>query len=129
MVSLCSISLMSRVRLTSSALMAASCLVMASSSALMLAACSLMVASTSLILDFLDFSLQCLDIPLVGEVFITAGLTPGDDFGLGLRHADASQALNEVVGVEGDGFSFHGMQGNGWGGGIASWCGGASVNP
>ena len=69
-------------------------------------------------LDFLNFSLQCLDIPLVSEVFITAGLSLGKDFGLGLGHADAGQAFHEVVGVEGGGFCFHGTEGNGSGGGL-----------
>ena len=69
-------------------------------------------------LNFLDFSLQPLDIPLIGEVFISAGLSPGEDFGLGLGHADAGQALDKFMGVEGGGFCLHGMQGNGWGGGL-----------
>ena len=39
----------------------------------------------------------------------------GEDFGLVLGHAGFSQALDEGVGVEGDGLSLHGAQNSGWG--------------
>ena len=63
-----------------------------------------------------DFGLQPLDIPFVGELRITAGLSPGDDFGL--SHAGAGQALDKFMGVEGGGFCFHEAQADGQGGGL-----------
>ena len=68
--------------------------------------------------DFLDSGFQSPDIPLVGEVFIAAGLSPGKDFGLGLRHAGVGQAFDEVVGVKSRGFCFHGKQNNDQGEGL-----------
>ena len=46
------------------------------------------------------------------------GLSLGEDFGLGLGHADAGKAFDEVVGVEGDGFYLHSVQNSGWHGGL-----------
>ena len=59
---------------------------------------------------------QRLEVWLGGEVFITAGLPPGDDFGLGFRHVGAGQALDEGMRVKGD-LRFHKAQNSGWGGG------------
>ena len=56
---------------------------------------------------------QRLKVWLGGEVFITAGLPPGDDFGLGFRHARAGQALDEGVSVEGD-LRFREARNSGW---------------
>ena len=47
------------------------------------------------------------------QAFIEVGLPIGDDFGLVFGHAGFSQALDEGVGVEGDGLSLHGAQNNG----------------
>ena len=51
------------------------------------------------------------------QAFIKVGLPIGEDFGLVLGHAGPSQALDEGVGVEGDGLRLHGSQNSGWGGG------------
>ena len=58
---------------------------------------------------------QRLEVWLSGEVFITAGLPLGDDFGLGFRHTRPDQALDKGVGVEGGGLGLHGTQNSGWG--------------
>ena len=60
---------------------------------------------------------QRLKIWLGGEVFITAGLPPGDDFSLGFGHARSGQTLDEGVGVKGD-LRFYEAQNSGWGGGL-----------
>ena len=52
------------------------------------------------------------------EAFMHTGLLFGHDPGLGLRHADAGQALDEGVGVEGEGLGLHGAQNSSWGGGL-----------
>ena len=51
-------------------------------------------------------------------MFITAGLPPSDDFGLGFGYARPGQALDEGVGVE---------DRLGWG--VASWSNAALGNP
>ena len=51
------------------------------------------------------------------QTFIEVGLSIGEDFGLVLAHAGFSQALDEGVGVEGEGLSLHGAQNSAWGGG------------
>ena len=52
------------------------------------------------------------------QAFIEIGLSFGENFGLGFGHARPSQALDEGVGVEGDGLSLHGKQNSGWGGAL-----------